>query len=261
MLRPASRRAGRRNAPASGPQPYGPQPYEPAATATRRRGPPAEPSPHEPYGTSRLPTGVRHRPTADRQRRAGRRADRAVTAAGEAPARPRPDPPVLPAAHGPGHPGPDRRVLLLGRLLRRAGADRARRRLDLRQAGRMGPGPLPGPGGDVRRVDHLQPAQGGRQAGLLAGRAVRRRAGQELQAHARLRAEHPGRSSTSPAGKPLPGEGAWRVLETVKGYPAIFGTFLRPSAVYTSYVAGHRLDGPAAGQVPAAAGRRGPGPG
>ena len=43
---------------------------------------------------------------------------------------------------------------------------------------------------------------------------------------------------TSPAGKPLPGEGAWRVLETVKGYPAIFGTFLRPSAVYTSYVAG-----------------------
>ena len=43
---------------------------------------------------------------------------------------------------------------------------------------------------------------------------------------------------TSPAGQPLPGEGAWRVLETVKGYPAIFGTFLRPSAVYTSYVAG-----------------------
>ena len=37
---------------------------------------------------------------------------------------------------------------------------------------------------------------------------------------------------------PLPGEGAWRVLETVKGSPAIFGTFLRPSAVYSSYVAG-----------------------
>ena len=42
----------------------------------------------------------------------------------------------------------------------------------------------------------------------------------------------------SPAGQALSGEGAWRVLETVKGYPAIFGTFLRPSAVYTSYVAG-----------------------
>ena len=43
---------------------------------------------------------------------------------------------------------------------------------------------------------------------------------------------------SSPAGHALPGEGAWRVLETVKGYPAIFGTFLRPSSVYTSYVAG-----------------------
>jgi hypothetical protein len=43
---------------------------------------------------------------------------------------------------------------------------------------------------------------------------------------------------SSPAGAPLPGEGAWRVLETVNGEPAIFGTFLRPSSVYTSYVAG-----------------------
>jgi hypothetical protein len=43
---------------------------------------------------------------------------------------------------------------------------------------------------------------------------------------------------TSLAGKPLPGEGQWRVLETVKGQPAMFGTFLRPSSVYTSYVAG-----------------------
>src|SRR4029450_9622766 len=41
-----------------------------------------------------------------------------------------------------------------------------------------------------------------------------------------------------PAGQALRGEGAWRVLETVKGSPAIFGTFLRPSAVYSSYVAG-----------------------
>jgi hypothetical protein len=40
------------------------------------------------------------------------------------------------------------------------------------------------------------------------------------------------------AGSPLPGEGQWRVLETVKGQPAMFGTFLRPSSVYTSYVAG-----------------------
>jgi len=43
---------------------------------------------------------------------------------------------------------------------------------------------------------------------------------------------------SSPAGAPLPGEGAWRVLETVKGEPAMFGTFLRPDNVHTSYAAG-----------------------
>ena len=46
------------------------------------------------------------------------------------------------------------------------------------------------------------------------------------------------RRLTSPAGTPLAGEGQWRVLETVKGQPAMFGTFLRPSSVYSSYVAG-----------------------
>jgi len=40
------------------------------------------------------------------------------------------------------------------------------------------------------------------------------------------------------AGKPLPGEGVWRVLGTVNGEPAIYGTYLRFSKVYTSYVAG-----------------------
>ncbi len=42
----------------------------------------------------------------------------------------------------------------------------------------------------------------------------------------------------SPARPPLPGEGVWRVLETVNSEPAIFGTFLRPDQVHTSYVAG-----------------------
>jgi hypothetical protein len=46
------------------------------------------------------------------------------------------------------------------------------------------------------------------------------------------------RRLSSPAGAPLPGEGVWRVLETVKGQPAMFGTFLRPDNVHTSYVAG-----------------------
>ena len=43
---------------------------------------------------------------------------------------------------------------------------------------------------------------------------------------------------TSPAGQPLPGEGVWRVLETVRNEPAVFGTFLRADKVHTSVVAG-----------------------
>ena len=43
---------------------------------------------------------------------------------------------------------------------------------------------------------------------------------------------------TSPAGAPLPGEGQWRVLARVHGVPAIYGTYLRPDRVHTSYVAG-----------------------
>jgi hypothetical protein len=43
---------------------------------------------------------------------------------------------------------------------------------------------------------------------------------------------------TSLAGNPLPGEGQWRVLAMVGGRPAVFGTRLRASSVYTSYVAG-----------------------
>jgi len=40
------------------------------------------------------------------------------------------------------------------------------------------------------------------------------------------------------AGKPLKGEGVWRVLASVNGTPAIYGTYLRASSVYSSYVAG-----------------------
>jgi phosphodiester glycosidase len=40
------------------------------------------------------------------------------------------------------------------------------------------------------------------------------------------------------AGKALPGEGVWRVLATASGDPAIYGTYLRASSVYTSYVVG-----------------------
>jgi len=43
---------------------------------------------------------------------------------------------------------------------------------------------------------------------------------------------------TSPAGKPVKGEGHWRILARVHGVPAIYGTYLRPDKVHTSYVAG-----------------------
>jgi hypothetical protein len=46
------------------------------------------------------------------------------------------------------------------------------------------------------------------------------------------------RRLTSPAGRPLAGEGRWRVLYRVHGQPAIYGTYLRPDRVHTSYVAG-----------------------
>jgi hypothetical protein len=40
------------------------------------------------------------------------------------------------------------------------------------------------------------------------------------------------------AGRALPGEGHWRVLGTVHGVPAVYGTYLRANSVYTSYAAG-----------------------
>jgi hypothetical protein len=46
------------------------------------------------------------------------------------------------------------------------------------------------------------------------------------------------RRLSSPAGAALPGEGAWRVIATVKGEPAMYSTFLRPDSVHTSYVSG-----------------------
>lgn len=42
----------------------------------------------------------------------------------------------------------------------------------------------------------------------------------------------------SPAGQPLPGEGGWRVLGSVNGIPAVYGTYLRPDRVHTAYAEG-----------------------
>jgi hypothetical protein len=42
----------------------------------------------------------------------------------------------------------------------------------------------------------------------------------------------------SPVGKPLPGEGVWKVAVSVKGVPAVFKTYVRESKTLTSYYAG-----------------------
>jgi hypothetical protein len=51
-------------------------------------------------------------------------------------------------------------------------------------------------------------------------------------------APSPDRLRSLASGSPLPGEGKWRVLAAVHGEPAIYGTYLRFSPVYTSYVGG-----------------------
>jgi phosphodiester glycosidase len=42
----------------------------------------------------------------------------------------------------------------------------------------------------------------------------------------------------SPAGRPLPGEGVWKVAVSVKGVPAVFKTYVRQSRTYSSLYVG-----------------------
>jgi hypothetical protein len=81
-----------------------------------------------------------------------------------------------------------------------------------------GPGGRNGSGRMSRRPGHASPPAGAR-------------------ARATLSSATPAALS-SPAGHPLPGEGRWRVLYRTGRGPAIFGTYLRPDRVHTSYVAG-----------------------
>ena len=231
MQRPESRRAGRRNAPAYGPQPYGPQPYGPRSDGPQPPGPnqyepsPYEPSPYEP-----------------------------------GPYRPGPyEPPP-----GPYEPGPNG-------ARRKRGRGRIRRFFRLRTvrvilvliavflcwAGFSVGQALAAPGGGSTAaklaewardhylgpvvtfgewVSYNPPKTGGKPGFSLAAPSGEAPVKTYKHTHGFVPDIPP--KLASPVGHALPGEGAWRVLETVKGNPAIFGTFLRPSAVYTSYVAG-----------------------
>ena len=88
-------------------------------------------------------------------------------------------------------------------------------------------------------LSYQSPKVGGKPSFSLARPGVRPATAPSRSAAGALSA--PPAPLRSLAGRPLPGEGQWRVLGTVKGQPAIYGTYLRASSVYTSYVAGIAL--------------------
>ncbi len=85
-------------------------------------------------------------------------------------------------------------------------------------------------------LTYQPPKTGGKPSFALTGPAAAKRPAAAKQAPPDSAAAPA--PLTSMAGKPLPGEGQWRVLGTVHGVPAIYGTYLRASSVYSSYVAG-----------------------
>jgi hypothetical protein len=92
-------------------------------------------------------------------------------------------------------------------------------------------------------VSYKAPKVGGKPSFSLTGKGTAVKAGRRRSRASRTPPPtQPGFeipvTLASPAGRPLPGEGQWRVLYSVNGTPAIFSTFLRPDAVHTSYVAG-----------------------
>ncbi len=267
MLRPVSRRAGRRNAAAYGPESYGPGPHE----SDRYGSPQYEPGPYrqEPYGPGAYgPQGAAQPPYG---------------AAGppyqptEALYRPEQyEPDEDPGDGDPSWPGNGGRGGGRrggGRGGRDRGRGRIRRFLRLRTvrvilvlitvfccwvAFSVGQALTAPGGGSVSSklaewardhylgpvvtfgewVSYQPPKVGGTPGFSLAGPSGA--AGAAARNYKRTHGFVPNipLRLTSPAGQPLPGEGVWRVLETVKGEPAIFGTLLRPDKVHTSYAAG-----------------------
>jgi hypothetical protein len=89
-------------------------------------------------------------------------------------------------------------------------------------------------------MTYQPPKVGGKPAFALTGpsAAAAKAAQQKPHRKAAVITYGPPPQVQSMAGSPLRGEGVWRVLGTVAGQPAVYGTYLRPSSVYTSYVAG-----------------------
>ena len=91
-------------------------------------------------------------------------------------------------------------------------------------------------------LTYSPPKAGGKPSFALTGPSVpTSRPSQRPGGRGPVAAFAPPARLKSLAGRPLPGEGKWRVLSTVHGVPAIYGTYLRASRVYSSYVAGIAL--------------------
>jgi hypothetical protein len=90
----------------------------------------------------------------------------------------------------------------------------------------------------AERIGYQPPKKGGKPSFALTGPSVAAAKAARKGHKAAAAAASCPQNLRSFAGNPLPGEGVWRVLGTVAGQPAICGTDLRFSRVYTSYVAG-----------------------
>jgi hypothetical protein len=92
-------------------------------------------------------------------------------------------------------------------------------------------------------VTYQPPKVGGKPSfaltGPSAGPISEPKSAGQVKAHVKAAPSFPPPAPLTPlVAHPLRGEGRWRVLGTTHGQPAIFGTYLRASSVYTSYVAG-----------------------
>ena len=88
-------------------------------------------------------------------------------------------------------------------------------------------------------VSYNPPKVGGKPSFALTGPSAGPVSNPKPTGHATPGPSYPAPAALAPlVPHPLRGEGRWRVLGTAKGEPAIYGTYLRASSVYTSYVAG-----------------------
>jgi hypothetical protein len=87
-------------------------------------------------------------------------------------------------------------------------------------------------------ITYQPPKVGGKPGFSLAGGLGSKHSGKAAKTRKGVISSAPPSPLKAVAGTPLPGEGVWRVLASVHGIPAIWGTYLRPSKVYSSYVSG-----------------------